>query len=128
MNNLTITGQINKKGQYGIFNENQLDDFCKKHPEKNLIITFQVEEKKSLKGLIAYYNAKTIPSWVNGFFNLGIIKNEIEVDVYLRSRCEMTRKKSLSELTYKEMVLFHDFIKDVTLKDIHCFIEESRVL
>ena len=128
MNQLVITGEINSKGEYGLYNIGQLNHFCKSHPDKKLIITFQVEDKKSKTGLIAYYHAKVIPLWQDTFYKLGEIKNSIQVDVYLRSICPLTVNKSLSELDYKELVMFMDEVKHHTLVEANQFIEEPRCI
>jgi hypothetical protein len=128
MNRLTITGEVTNKGEYGLYNIAQLNDFCKKHTGKKLIVTFQAEDKNSKNGLIAYYNAKLIPLWQDIFHQNGEIKNTVEVDVYLRSQCPITRLKSLSELEYSELVMFMDAIKNHTLVDGHQFIEDARCL
>jgi hypothetical protein len=127
-NRLTVTGEINTKGEYGLYNIAQLNDFCKNNAGKKLIITFQAEDKKSKNGLIAYYNAKLIPLWQDIFYKIGDIKNEVEIDVYLRSQCPITRIKSLSELEYDELLMFMDSIKNHTLVEGNQFIEEPRCL
>lgn len=121
-------GEVTNKGEYGLYNIAQLNDFCRKNTGKKLIVTFQAEDKNSKNGLIAYYNAKLIPLWQDIFHQNGEIKNTVEVDVYLRSQCPITRLKSLSELEYSELVMFMDAIKNHTLVDGHQFIEDARCL
>jgi hypothetical protein len=128
MNSIVITGQTTKTGRYGFYNIAQLDDFAKKNPEKNLIVTIQVEDKQSKNGLLAYYHAKVLPMWVDWYYKQGIIKNTVEMDVEIRSLCPLSQIKSLSDFTYEEMVQFMDQVKVVTVEHINEWIEEPRVL
>ena len=128
MNNITVTGIINKKGEHGFFNINQLNDFFKKNHGKNTIITFQAVERRGLKGLLIYFHTEIVPLWVKGFKENGTYMSEQEVKDYLKSDCIITKYRSLSELSYKEMLQFHDYLKKKTLEELNEFIEEGRVL
>ena len=128
MQKLTIIGEINKKGQFGFYNIAQLNDFCVKNPGKKLIVTIQVEDKKSKDVILAYYYAKVIPLYQDEFYKNGDIMNNTQTDTYLRSLCPITQKKSLSDLSYDELVYFMDFLKHHALTEINQFIEEVRCL
>lgn len=124
---LTITGSINKKGQHGFYNINQLEDFAKQFPNMNTIITIQVEEKGK-KGILSYYHAKVLPDWQWELYHAGQIMSIKEVDLLLKKDFPLLQRKSLSDLTYQELLMYIDYVKHRSLEEINIFIESPHVL
>lgn len=129
MNQLTVTGEITENGDdFGFYNMNQIRDYCRKNPGKKLIVTLQIEEKESIRSMMAYYNAKVVPEWKAEFFSRGILKTRDQVDEHLQDLSPITQKKRLSRLEKDEWVAFLDHIKEVSLSEINLFVEDPRCL
>lgn len=127
-NKIIITGTINKKGQHGFYNIGQFEDFAKKNPNKNTIITIQVEDK-GRNGRLAYYHSKVLPDWQYELYSQqGIIKTITEVNDMLKSSFPILKNKGLSELSDQELLMFLDHIEFKTLEEINVFIESAHVL
>lgn len=130
MAQLTVTGENYKNGEYGMYNINQLKDFLskKENENKKLIITFQTEEKHSTKSMLAYYFAKIVPEWRQELFKQGTVKTIKQTDKYLRGLSPILENRTLSDLNREELIAFIDHIKDISLQDVHLFIEDPRCL
>jgi hypothetical protein len=127
-NQIIITGAINKKGQHGFYNIGMIEDFAKKHPNKNTIITIQVEDK-GRNGRLANYHAKVLPEWQYELYSQqGIIKTISEVDEFLKSGFPILKHKGLSELSDQELLMFLDYVEFKTLEEINVFIESAHCL
>jgi len=132
MNQLTVTGEVNSKGQYGLYNIGQLNDFCSKHPKSKLIVTFRINEQGTVDSMIRYYRFKILPEWKIALFEIGKAISEEEIDYSLRKRCEITfrngKLRSLKDLSKEEMIVFLDMIKFVSLEHVYLFVEDPRLL
>jgi len=129
MPQITITGEINSSGKAGYYQQNMLNDFCTKHPNERLVITFQAEKKQSKNALLAYYYAAIIPAWQKALFDIGTIKSTDKIDDELRQLCDLTRKgKSLSALPYEGLILFIDTVRFHGLEDLNIVFQDPRCL
>lgn len=126
MTQLTVTGKVDSKGDFGFYNLSELTYFLKEHTDKRIIVTFKVSDEDSRKTIIKYYRAKIIPEWRSRLLDQGTIVSEVEVDNYLKSISPLTEKRSVSELNRDELVAFVDTLKDVSLEDVNLFIEDAR--
>lgn len=127
-NTITITGSITKKGEHGFYNIDAFKDFCKNHKGYNTTVTFTAEKPNSIKGLLAYYHARVLNEWQYWFYTQGEIKTVAEVDMYLRDDCPLLKQKSLSDLSYDELIMFLEYVKHKSLEEINVFIECPKCL
>lgn len=125
---LTITGEINKKGVHGFAEIRQLEEWAKTHPNSNTFITIQVEDKKSRNALLAVYHIQVLPEWQTELHNRGIIKNIRQVDDMLRKGFPLLHKRSLSDLDYAELIMYMDYVKFRSLEDMNIVVTDARVL
>jgi hypothetical protein len=127
-NKIIITGVINKKGQHGFYNIGMFEDFAKKHPNKNTIITVTAEDK-GRNSRLAYYHGKLIPEWQWFLYKeRGEIKSIKEVDAFLKEGFPLLKYKGLSDLTDLELIMFMDYAEFRSLEEINVFIENAHVL
>lgn len=128
LNKLTLTGEINKNGEFGFYNISSLKKLCKMNPNSKLIVNVSIEKSKSKNALLAIYNIETIPEIQHAFYQLGDIKSTREINEILTSLCPITKKKTLSELDYDEMVMFLDYVNNFSLENLNVVLTDPRTL
>ncbi len=128
-NQISVTGLINDKGEYGIYNKGMLEDFCKKNPNKRLLLTVFVDDKDSINAKLRYYNAVVLPMWQQYFFQSGEVKNLKQIDKHLKSICPITDEKtSLSSLPKDELQVFLDLVSIESLDTANFPMTDSRLI
>jgi hypothetical protein len=98
---LTIRGMINKKGELGIYDKNQLKEFCRTNPGSNILILISTQAIQQSSAMKGYYYAKVIPDMVAGFIEIGELHTKQECEEKLRALCPITRKEELVKGQWK---------------------------
>lgn len=129
MPEITITGHTDQNGKPGYYQQNMLNDFCKKHPNERLIITFRAEKKKTKNALLSYYYAAIIPAWHKALSDQGTFKSKEQVDNELRQLFPLTKNgESLSALSYEHLLLFIETVRLYALEDINVVFQDPITL
>lgn len=128
MTQITLTGEINQKGNYGFYNMNQFAALCKKYPNHKIIMKGQIEMSKSKNALLAVYNIETIPMVQKALYKQGDLKNTRQTNEYLLNLCPLTQEKALSELNYDELLMFMDYVNNYSLEHLNVALVEPRTL
>jgi hypothetical protein len=127
-NEITVTGEVNAKGQYGVYQMDYIKDFCSKHPNSKLIITFEVVEKESKAAMLSYFYKAIVTRYKKYRFDNGDILTKEQAKEELKDMTMFSRNRSLADLTKAEMVLFLDTIKSTLRAEFGIIIEEVRTL
>lgn len=127
-NKIIVTGVTTKKGIFGFNNILAIEDFCRKNPNCSLTITIEANKEKSRKAILSYYHTKILNDWQTELYQNGTIKSKGEVSEMLLRQCPITKDKSLSELSYDELCMFMDRIKEISLLEMGIVIEDVRNL
>jgi len=128
MNELTVTGEINKAGQLGMYQIREIENFAKMNKGKKLLVKYIIQDEDLRKRLISYYFGVVIDIWQTHFHDTGTILSKKQVDVHLRHNCPITHECELSKLELNDLIMFLDYLKEITLEQANRFIENPRLL
>lgn len=128
MNELTITAEISKKGEIGLYQIREIESFGKMNKGKKLLVKYFIQDEDYRKRLLAYYFGVILDIWQIYFHNTGVILSKKQIDTHLRNECPITQQNELSKLELNDLIMFLDYMKELTLKQANRFIENPRLL
>lgn len=127
INKLTVLGG-SLGDNYYLYSQDQLSYFIEKNKGRKMLITFEIQDEDDRKRQLRYYFAKIVPEWQKELFNNGVVKSIKDVDFSIRKLSPIIDDRSLSELSYDELIQFLDHVRSVSIEDINLILDDPRTI
>lgn len=140
-NEFTITGRIDANGNPLFAGIEQWNEFFSRFPNKTFICEVMILEPYTDDQMIWFYIKTILPRIQERFVEMGEIKNLKEIDIFFREEFPLFQKKGKNELkqlfdferwepihecTYKELVLYIEYINKFTAEYLNLLVWQSK--
>lgn len=134
----TIWGKIDSKGNLDFY-DGELKEFLKLHPNKNVIIRYEIAPSEPSGKTKAYYYNYVLPKMTRAFYETGENLSQPQVDRFLRSNCPSiqegvwengkfkSRVRTFDELDQAEANEFIEWVQEYASQNLYTIIDDPEV-